>query len=59
MCLSSGCGAVAKNEEVYLQAYHAVAEARHGIGAYFRFYDTERRHQGVNRLTPVMCMRAP
>lgn len=41
-----------KYEEVYLKAYESVKEARQGIGAYFEFYNTERRHQGLNRMTP-------
>ena len=41
-----------KYEEVYLKAYESVAEARAGIGAYFRFYNAERRHQSLNRRTP-------
>ena len=34
-----------KYEEVYLKAYESVAEARAGIGAYLRFYNSERRHR--------------
>ena len=41
-----------KYEEVYLKAYETVAEARAGIGNYFQFYNSERRHQGMNRQTP-------
>ena len=41
-----------KYEEVYLKAYETVAEARQGMGNYFRFYNRERRHQGLNRRTP-------
>ena len=41
-----------KYEEVYLKAYDAVAEARLGIGNYFRFYNRERRHQSLDRQTP-------
>ena len=41
-----------KYEEVYLKAYDTVAEARLGIGNYFRFYNRERRHQSLNRQTP-------
>jgi putative transposase len=41
-----------KYEEVYLKAYESVSEARQGIGAYFQFYNAERRHQGLNRKTP-------
>ena len=38
-----------KYEEVYLHAYESVAAAR---GRYFRFYNAERRHQGLGRRTP-------
>lgn len=41
-----------KYEEVYLKAYETVAEARAGIGTYLEFYNSERRHQGMNRQTP-------
>ena len=41
-----------KYEEVYLKAYETVAQARTGIGTYFQFYNSERRHQGMNRHTP-------
>jgi putative transposase len=41
-----------KYEEVYLKAYETVAEARFGIGNYFRFYNCERRHQSLDRQTP-------
>ena len=41
-----------KYEEVYLKAYETVAEARQGMANYFRFYNRERRHQGLNRQTP-------
>lgn len=41
-----------KYEEVYLKAYETVAAARSGIGTYFQFYNSERRHQSMNRQTP-------
>jgi len=41
-----------KYEEVYLHAYESVAQARAGIDRYFRFYNSERRHQSLNRQTP-------
>jgi putative transposase len=41
-----------KYEEVYLKAYDSVAEARLGIGNYFRFYNRESRHQSLDRQTP-------
>ena len=41
-----------KYEEVYLKAYESVAEAKQGIGEYFRFYNEERHHQGLGGLRP-------
>jgi len=41
-----------KYEEVYLKAYETVAQARQEMGNYFRFYNRERRHQGLDRQTP-------
>ena len=52
MCLWNGLWRSLKYEEVYLKAYETVAEARLGIGNYFRFYNCERRHQSLDRQTP-------
>ena len=41
-----------KYEKVYLHAYEGVAAARTGLSRYFRFYNAERRHQGLGRRTP-------
>ena len=41
-----------KYEEVSLHAYESVAVARAGLGRSFRFYNAERRHQGLRRRTP-------
>lgn len=41
-----------KYEEVYLKAYETIPEARRELAAYFDFYNTERRHQGLNGRTP-------
>lgn len=41
-----------KYEEVYLKAYDSVAEACHSLGLYFKFYNTERRHQSLREQTP-------
>jgi len=41
-----------KYEEVYLKAYESPEEARRSIGAYFKFYNQERRHQALARCTP-------
>ncbi len=47
-----------KYEEVYLHAYETASEARAGLARYFRFYNTERRHQSLNRLTPEQAYAA-
>jgi putative transposase len=41
-----------KYEEVYLRAYESVANAKGCIDRYFRFYNSERRHQSLARRTP-------
>ena len=34
-----------KYEEVYLHAYESLIQARNGLGKYFDFYNTKRKHQ--------------
>ena len=41
-----------KYEEVYLNAYTSVAEAKAGIGAWLDFYNKERQHQSLGYRTP-------
>lgn len=41
-------------EEVYLKAYESPREAAIQLEQYFQFYNTERRHQALNRQTPDM-----
>jgi putative transposase len=41
-----------KYEEVYLNAYATVAEARTGIAAWLSFYNDERQHQSLGYRTP-------
>jgi putative transposase len=41
-----------KYEEVYLNAYATVAEAKAGIDAWLRFYNEERQHQSLGYRTP-------
>ena len=41
-----------KYEEVYLKAYENVTQARHGIAAYFEFYNHQRPHQALRYRTP-------
>ena len=42
-----------KYEEIYLWDYADGTEAWQGLGRYFPFYNTERRHQGLGRKTPA------
>jgi len=42
-----------KYEEVYLKAYENSRVAAVSIGAYFRFYNTERPHQSLGYRTPA------
>jgi putative transposase len=41
-----------KYEEVYLNAYATVAEAKTGIGAWLSFYNEEPKHQSLGYRTP-------
>jgi hypothetical protein len=41
-----------KYEEVYLKAYDGIAAARASLSRHFTFYNTERRHQSLDRRTP-------
>ncbi len=41
-----------KYEEVYLKAYDSVAQAKRGIGDWLAFYNQERRHASLSRMTP-------
>ena len=42
-----------KYELIYLMELRDVAEARHHLNEYFRFYNTERPHQSLGYQTPV------
>ena len=42
-----------KYEEVYLNDYATVSEARQGIGNYINFYNQERPHQSLSYKTPA------
>ena len=42
-----------KYEDVYIKAYADLVEARAGIGRYFAFYNTLRRHQALGHQTPA------
>ena len=41
-----------KYEEVYLQAYEDIRRAKSSLKEYLAFYDSERRHQVLDRQTP-------
>ena len=41
-----------KYEEVYLNDYQTVLDARQGLGWYFEFYNGERYHQSLGYKTP-------
>ena len=41
-----------KYEEVYLSDYANGLDAHRGLDRYFRFYNTERRHQSLEKRTP-------
>src|ERR1700676_2210040 len=56
--LSSGCGASLKYEEVYLNAYVSVAEAKAGTGSWLSFYNEERQHQSLGYRTPRQAYEA-
>lgn len=42
-----------KYEDIYLQAYATLAEARTGIARWLRFYNWERPHQALSNATPM------
>ena len=46
-----------KYEEVYLKDYHDFWMAQECLGEYFSFYNVERRHQSLQRLTPLDVYR--
>jgi putative transposase len=47
-----------KYEEVYLNAYASVAEAKAGIGSWLSFYNEERQHQSLGYRTPRQVYEA-
>lgn len=44
-----------KHEHVYLHAYDDLRVAREGIGAYMEYYNHERKHSSLGKLTPVQA----
>jgi putative transposase len=47
-----------KDEEVSLKHYQSMREAREGLAAYFRCYNTERPHQALDYRTPAEVYEA-
>jgi hypothetical protein len=47
-----------KYEEVYLNAYVGVAEAKAGIGSWLGFYNEERQHQSLGYRAPRQTYEA-
>ena len=45
-----------KVEEVYLNTYETVQEARDAIGQYIEWYNHERRHSGIDNHRPIEVM---
>jgi transposase InsO family protein len=43
-------------EEIYLNAYASVAEAKAGIGSWLGFYNEERQHQSLGYRTPRQAL---
>lgn len=41
-----------KYEDIYLNAYETLEQLHDGVDRYFRFYNTERFHQGLDYRTP-------
>ncbi len=41
-----------KYEDIYLRDYETLAQVQAGLGAYFAFYNGERRHQSLGYQTP-------
>ncbi len=47
-----------KYEEVYLNAYASLAEAKAGIGSWLGFYNEQRQHQSLGYRTPRQAYEA-
>jgi len=47
-----------KYEDVYLKRYESVPQLRAGLGRYFGFYNSQRRHQSLDYRTPQEVYRA-
>ena len=44
---------IVKYEEVYINAYSSVIEAKHRLGKYLEYYNYERMHQALNYKRPA------
>lgn len=42
-----------KYEDIFLNSYRTIEEARDGLTEYFHFYNTERKHSSLNKRTPA------
>ena len=42
-----------KYEDIYLNCYQSLREAKHGIQEYINFYNNERLHSAINYKAPV------
>jgi len=42
-----------KYEEIYPKAYSSVPELHDGLGAYFPYYNNERKHSALGKRTPA------
>ena len=47
-----------KYENIFLHDYESIPECRSGLERYFRFYNTERRHQSLENRTPWEVYKA-
>jgi putative transposase len=47
-----------KYEEIYLKEYTTVTDLEKGLGSYFNYYATERKHSSLNHQTPAEVNRS-
>ena len=47
-----------KYEDIFLHGYQNIPECKSGLERYFRFYNTERRHQSLENRTPWEAYKA-
>lgn len=46
------------HEDVYIRGYEEVQELKHGLNAYFPFYNEARRHMSLDYQTPGVVYRS-